>query len=116
MSETRESTQSVVVRKINGAPETVGVAGSGTPHAVVVYTMSTARILAVRILRVWLQSFLGLLTVDGLGLVDLAPPGEAFAQMWTVAGIALAPAAVALLQNLLEFLTKLDVKTPGIHA
>lgn len=108
--------QPVVVRKINGAPETVGIAGVGTPHEVVVYTMSWVRILTIRVLRVWLQSFLGLLAIDGLGIADLAPPGEAFQQMWTVAGIALAPAVIALLQNALEFLTKLDVKNPSIHA
>lgn len=108
--------QSTVVRKINGAPERLGIAGVGTTHEVVVYTMSTIRILAIRVLRVWLQSFLGLLAIDGLGIADLAPPGQAFKQMMTVAGIALAPSAIALLQNLLEFLTKLDVKNPGIHA
>lgn len=108
--------QTTVVRKINGAPERVGIAGVGTSHEVVVYTMSTARILAIRVLRVWLQSFLGLLAIDGLGIADLAPPGEAFSQMLTVAGIALAPSVIALLQNLLEFLTKLDMKNPTLHA
>lgn len=92
------------------------MAGFGSSHAVTVYTMSTLRILIIRVLRVYIQSFLGLLAVDGLGIAELAPAGEAWKQMLTVAGIALAPSVIALLQNLLEFLTKLDVRNPALHA
>lgn len=116
MDPDQQPPQTVVVRKVNGTPEFVGIAGVGTKHEVVVYAMSTFRVLTIRVLRVYIQSFLGLLSVDGLGIRDLAPPGEAFDQMWVLAGIALAPAFIALLMNLLEFLTKLDVSTPSLHA
>lgn len=97
-------------------PKVVGIAGVDTENPVIVGTMPVWKMIGVRVLRMYLQSFIGLLGVDALKLVDLAPPGDALAHLYLVGGIALAPTAVALLHNALEFLTKIDVTHPQLRA
>jgi hypothetical protein len=70
--------------------------------------------IGVEIAWTWLNVFLGLLTVDGLGLVDLAPPGDAFSHLYHVAGIALAPAFLALLKELYDYLGKVRASRIGL--
>ena len=54
----------------------------------------------------YLQTFLGLLAIDGMGLADLAPPGDAFSHLWNIGGIALAPTALGLLKESYDYLGK----------
>lgn len=56
---------------------------------------------------VYLNSFLGLLAVDGLGLAELTPPGTAFSHLYHVAGIALAPALLSLLKEAFDYLGRI---------
>jgi hypothetical protein len=74
------------------------------------------KMIAVRVARVYLQTFLGLLGADGMGAIELGPAGDAWSHLLSAALVALAPAAVSLLQNSLEFLTKIDVNAPGLRA
>lgn len=105
-----------IVRAQPEQPRMVGIAGADGPNPVVVTTMPIWKMVGVRVLRVYLQSFLGLLLADGSGFVELAPPGEAWAHMQAIALLAMAPSFVSLCQNFLEFLTRVDVNKPGLRA
>lgn len=105
-----------VVRDTEGAKHHVGIAGIESETPVMVRTMAIWKMIGVRVLRVYIQTFLGLLGADGLGVIDLAPVGESWAHITSVGLVSLAPAFVSLLQNALEFLTKLDVTSPSMRA
>lgn len=91
----------------------IGIAGAEKPGPnVVVVAYSATRLIFVKVLYSFLHSFFGLLAIDGLGLAELAPPGEAFEHLYTIAGIALAPTTLALLQQLYQYLGRLDAKHP----
>jgi hypothetical protein len=68
----------------------------------------------IRTIRTYLQVLVGLLLAEGIGVLDAAgltvgvPPGEFWQRFLDTAGIALAPAVIALLQNVVELLTRLD--------
>lgn len=110
-------TQRTVVRATPESPHKfVGVAGMDTAQPVIVTTMPIWKMVGVRVLRVYLQSFLGLLLADGTGMVELAPAGEAWQHMQAIALLATAPSFVSLCQNALEFLTNLDVNRPSLRA
>jgi hypothetical protein len=107
-----------VVRKTEDAPPVVGTAGVGSDTEVTVTTMPWWQMVAVRAARVYLQALVGFLVVGGTGLGEAAGiPLEQFGGNLKVAAtLAVAPSVVSLLQNLLEFLTKLDITNPGIRA
>ena len=85
----------------------VGIAGMDQPGpSIRTVAIPVTRFIGVEVLYSFLRSFFGLLAVDGLGLADLAPPGDAFSHLWRIAGIACAPATLALLQELYDYLGK----------
>lgn len=89
-------------------PGVVGTAGMDRDGASVrVIAVNPITYIGVEILWTFLNSFFGLLAVDGLGLADLAPPGDAFAHLYNIAGIALAPTALSLAQELFKYLGKI---------
>lgn len=89
---------------------------------VVVAAMSPFLAVLVRFARTYLQGLIGFLLLGiaaapvaaGLGVV--LPPGDFFAAVKAAAGLALAPAVISLLQNLVELLGKLDEKFPRLRA
>lgn len=100
-------------------PKTVvraGVDGTGDGGLTTVVTMPIWQMVLVRVTRNYLQVVLGLLTADGLGVVEMAQSGDFWVHLYVAGKVALAPAAVALIQNAIEFLTKLDVNRPGLRA
>lgn len=104
--------EGIVTAKVIATPGTdtgtVGLAGLGEPGATFkVVAVNPILYIGVEILWTYLHSFLGLLAVDGLGLADLAPPGEAMSHLWNVGGIALAPTALSLLHELYQYLGKI---------
>lgn len=96
------------VIQLPGMPEgVIGMAGVDKPGpSIRAVAVPAWRYIAVEILWHYLQVFLGLLAVDGMGLVELAPPGDAFEHLGKVAGISLAPSALALLHELYQYLGK----------
>lgn len=86
----------------------VGVAGEDKPGpSVQPIAIPAWQYILVEIAWNYLTVFFGLLAMDGMGLVDLAPPGDAFSHILRVAGISLAPAAIQLLRELYDYLGKL---------
>lgn len=86
----------------------VGLAGMDKPGATIRNVAIPAwQFIGVEVLWNFLRTFFGLLTIDGMGLVDLAPPGDAFTHLYTVAGISLAPTLLALGQELFAYLSKI---------
>ena len=86
----------------------VGDAGINMPGATIrVVSRPPLLFIGVELLWTFLQTFFGLLAIDGLGLADLAPPGDAFSHLYNVAGIALAPTSLALLKELYDYLGKI---------
>jgi hypothetical protein len=73
----------------------------------------------VRVVRVYLQTFLGLWSVNGLGVIDLSKV-TIFGEQWNAIAmlmlLAIAPAFVTLCQNALEFLTEMDQRRPTLRA
>lgn len=100
----------------NKGPEPVGVAGVDTDASVTVFAMPIWKMIGVRVVRIYLQAVLGLLTADGVGAIDLAHQGDAWAHIREAMFVSLAVAFMGLLQNSLEFLTKIDVNKPGLRA
>lgn len=86
----------------------VGFAGVDKPGPTSrVVAVNPVVYIGIEILWTYLHSFLGLLAVDGLGLAELAPPGQAFSHLWNISGIALAPAGLSLLHELYQYLGKI---------
>jgi hypothetical protein len=108
-------------------PKVLVTATPEIPRSVVAQTprdMSDVRLvvrpalygLAVRVARTYLQAVLGILlgaAVPATGLLpDPLPPMDAGAKLAAALGLALFPAAVALLWNALELLGKLEQSHP----
>jgi hypothetical protein len=85
----------------------LGFAGVDKPGPTVrTVAVPVVRYIAEEISYSWLRAFLGLLAVDGLGLAQLTPPSDAFMHLYRIGGIALAPAALSLAQELYAYLSK----------
>jgi hypothetical protein len=102
---------------------------SGTDGAIVqtpagqpdlrVTVMSPLVQIFVRGLRTYLQALLGLLVVALAGPAAMMPsvaPRDFLAALQLAAGLALAPAAISVLQNLVEFLASVDQMFPKARA
>jgi hypothetical protein len=113
---TEPHVEATVVRRSNDAEKTIGIAGVWTNNPITVRTMPIVAMIGVRVLRVYIQTFLGLLGADGIGAIELARPGDAWGHLISLGLVSLAPATVSLLHNALEFLTSLDVKRPELRA
>ena len=92
--------------------------------SVTVVTMPAWQIALVRCCRVYLQALLGFLTATGTGLagavataVGTPIPAMDFWHMLVFsASLAVAPATVSLIQNVIELLAKIDATNPGLRA
>lgn len=82
-----------------------------------IVVVSAVQAVAIRTLRTYLQSLLGFLGAAAIGVLPTDPtdPLSAWSKIVLAAGLALFPAAISLLQNLLEILTKLDVTQPELR-
>jgi len=82
-----------------------------------VVVISAVQAVAVRTLRTYLQSFLGFLGATVIGAIPTDPldPQTALQRIVLAAGLALFPAFVSLVQNLLEILARLDVTQPELR-
>lgn len=86
----------------------VGYAGTNRAGATIrTVAVSPWVYIGVEMLWLYLQTFLGLLAIDGMGLAELAPPGDAFSHLWNIGGIALAPTLLGLLKELYDYLGKI---------
>jgi hypothetical protein len=105
-----------IVRKTATSDGKIGVAGleKGTP--VVVRTMPIWQLVLIRVARTYISTFLGMLTIDSTGLVDIQVLGNTWNAIGTTALISLAPTLVSLLHNAADFLMEIDVKNPGWRA
>ncbi len=74
----------------------------------------------VRVLRTYLQSLLGFVLAVGSGAAGGVgihiPVGDFTDLLVKAAGLAVAPAAVSMIQNAIEILTKLDMTNPQARA
>lgn len=113
MSETKAV---VVTERADLPADTIAATTAGLPDIVVKVQPAFMRVL-VRTVRTYLQSVLGLLGV-GLaapsipGLSDVILPSKAAELFLFAFAASLFPAAISLLQNLLEIVTKLDSAYP----
>lgn len=89
---------------------------SGIPNVRVV-VVSAVRVVVVRACRTYIQCLIGFLgaTVAGVIPTDPLAPQDAWVKLATAAGLALYPAAISALQNILELLGKMDVKEPELR-
>ncbi len=103
------------VMQLPGMPTgEVGLAGVGKTGATIrTVAVPVWKYIGVELLWIYLQTFLGLLTIDGMGLADLAPPGDAFSHLWNIGGIALAPTALGLMKELYDYLSKIRASRIG---
>lgn len=93
---------------------------SGMPDAVLV-VMAPTKIVIIRVLRTYFQSLLGFLGATAIGVLppvlgDPVDPNTAWSKIVTAAGLALFPAFISLIQNILELLAKADEKLPELRA
>lgn len=87
---------------------------------VTVVTMTWYAQVGVRVLRTFLQSWLGFIIGVGTGAADAVgihvPVGDFLNLLLQSAGLAVAPAVISLLQNAIELLAKMDVTAPERRA
>lgn len=107
MMDTRDVVRTVVRRTGTGQPKMVGIAGNNSDNPVIVQSMSWWKMVGVRIVRMYLQTFFGLLGADAVA-IDLGSLGS-------IGLLAIAPTMVSLGQNLLEILTQIDVTHPQLR-
>lgn len=104
-----------VTRKTNGVTE-IGIAGINSDAPVKVRGMPVWQLILVRITRMYLQTFLGLISLKGLGVIEMSGVIEDWTLISAALVAALAPTFIAFAQNALEFLTKIDVTNPALRA
>ena len=102
---------STVIQKVVQLPGMktgeLGTAGLDRPGpSVRTVAVPAWQYIGIEILWAYLHSFLGILAMDGMGLINLAPAGEAFQHLYTVAGVACGPSFLALLTQLYQYLGK----------
>jgi len=108
----------IVTKRDDGVPNNTLAETPSTIPDVIVKALSPARITVTRVLRVYLQSLAGMLTVvmSGMAPDALIPPADFVSKLQLAAGLAIAPATMALLQNAVELLTKFDESHPQLRA
>lgn len=82
-----------------------------------VVVVSAARVVVTRGLRTYLQALLGFLGATAIGVIPTDPvaPPEAWQRLVFAAGLALWPAVISVLQNVLELLGRVDVTRPELR-
>lgn len=82
---------------------------AGMPN-VIVQNVSHVRRVTIRVLRIYVFSLLGMLTVIGLNVAPdvIVPPQEFWKKLVAAAGLAIAPSVYQLLTNFAEWLAKAD--------
>ncbi len=107
-----------VLAVARGTLNTDMTAETPTGHSDVrVVVVSAVRVVAIRTVRTYLQSLLGFLGATAIGAIPSDPldPQNAGQRILLAAGLALFPAFVSLVQNILELLAKLDVTQPELR-
>jgi len=82
-----------------------------------IVVVSAARVVLTRVVRTYIQCLLGFLGASAVGLLPTDPldPPSAWMKIGTAAGLALYPAAISALQNILELLGRVDVNQPELR-
>lgn len=101
----------VTVSSSSGTGGSGPVIPSGTP--IILRVISPFVIVLVRAARVYLQTLVGLLTVGGVA-PDAIPYSTFIELLTTSALLSIAPAAIAVIQNLIELLTRFDQTSPTL--
>jgi len=74
----------------------------------------------IRVLRTFLQGWVGILIAGGTGAAAAVgvnmPVGDFGALLVQSASLAVAPAVISALQNIIELLGRVDVNNPGMRA
>lgn len=99
----------------------VGTAAFGQTSSTIVLEKPWWKILLVRVLRVYFQTFSGLLVAQGIGIIDIHHAVDtALGAQWntfaSLAFVSVMPTVVGAIQNVTEFLTKIDQTNPMWHA
>lgn len=121
MAEKKEPEIKILTTERESGPENKSIlkTPSGETNVEIV-TMSIYAQVGIRVLRTYLQSLLGFITVVGTGAagaVGIEIPMKDFGQLfWTSAGLSVAPAAISLLQNAIEILSRMDTTNPQMRA
>lgn len=84
----------------------------GQPN-IIIKVVQPLLLVLVRALRVFLQTLLGLVTA-GLAAPKALPAQDFLHLLLLCSSLALAPAAVCVIQNMIELLTKLDQAYPTL--
>ena len=89
-------------------------------NSVTIVALAPWKIAGIRALRVYLQTLVGLLLATGTGAAAAVgvtmSAGDFGHDLLVCASISIAPAAISLLQNIIELLAKLDATNPGLRA
>lgn len=116
-----EQASAVVIKRDDGITHSqLAETEKGQPD-VKVAAMSAAYAVVVRSLRVFAQSFMGILSAQGMGAVDAilgaqVTPHSFWDKVVVAFWFALAPAAFTILQNAAELIIRLDEKMPRWRA
>jgi hypothetical protein len=80
-------------------------------------TLSPLRMVLIRVVRVYLQSFVGLLTAVGTGIApdSLITAGGLSHKLAIASSLAVWPAVLCFLQNTLEIISRLDETRPELR-
>ena len=86
----------------------------------VIIALPPWKITLIRCARVYLQALVGFMIASGTGAaaaIGVTMPVGSFVQLLVVsASMAVAPAAISLIQNVIELLAKIDETVPTIRA
>lgn len=99
----------------------VGTAAFGQTSSTIVVEKPWWKILFVRVARIYFQTFSGLLIAQGVGVIDIKSAVDtALGMQWntfaSLAFVSVMPTVVGGIQNVTEFLTKIDQTNPMWHA
>lgn len=113
--------KTAVVKREDGISHTQeAVTQTASEPNVLVQTMTPLYAVFIRSLRVYAQTFMGLLSAMGLGAVDAVlqanvTPHDFLGKLQVAAWLALAPSMFTAVQNTAELIMRLDEKLPRIR-
>lgn len=119
MSDSDETTKTIVVKRSDVDREQLVVTAQGQPD-ILIQPIGALQMVLTRTARVFVQSLLGMLAVVGTGFgmpddMQQMLPAVFLDKFVLASQLAIAPASITFLQNVAELLAKLDERFPKLR-
>jgi len=106
----------VVARRKDGVSDSYAVTTGVDAPNLIVQALSPLRVVVTRVIRVYLQAVVGIVSAGMANADGGLLPDDFYALFLTACRMSMAVGGITLLQNLAELATKIDQKYPELRA